>query len=152
VTEPVDDLGVDAALDLVRSAGGRATLAKRQVLEALRDNPRHLTAEDITSIVQVQAPEVAGSTVYRILEELERVGLVEHSHAGKSAATFHLRSAAHGHLVCQECGSMTEAAPAIFDELVATAAERYGFIVDPHHFAVLGVCARCAAPSRRPVG
>jgi Fur family ferric uptake transcriptional regulator len=146
VTEPVDDLGVDAALDLVRSAGGRVTLAKRQVLAVLRANPTHLTAEAITSIVQEQAPEIAGSTVYRILEELERVGLVEHSHAGKSAATFHLRSAAHGHLVCQECGGMTEAAPALFDQLVASAADRYGFIVDPHHFAVLGVCARCAAP------
>jgi Fe2+ or Zn2+ uptake regulation protein len=56
VTEPVDDLGVDAALDLVRSAGGRVTLAKRQVLAVLRANPTHLTAEAITSIVQEQAP------------------------------------------------------------------------------------------------
>jgi Fe2+ or Zn2+ uptake regulation protein len=136
---------VEEALGTVRSAGGRATPAKRSLLEILAANPGHLTAEEITELVQRSSPDVATSTVYRILEELERIGVVEHSHAGKGPASYHLAAEAHGHLVCQRCGTMIEAPTVLYGELVRGAADRWGFVVDPHHFAVLGTCATCAA-------
>jgi len=140
-TEPTHS--VDEALERIRAAGGRVTPTKRLLLEILSSDPTHRTTDELAASVQTLSPDVAASTIYRILEELERVGVVEHSHAGKGPATYHLRSAAHGHLVCQVCAEMTEADPLLFDQLVALARERYGFTVDPHHFAVLGECARC---------
>ncbi len=138
---------VEEGLSAIRSGGGRSTPAKRLLLEVLATNPGHQTAEELTIRVQRSSPDVAASTVYRILEELEKVGVVEHSHAGKGPATFHLRHEAHGHLVCQGCGAMIEAPPELFDELVAGARATWGFVVDPHHFAVLGRCADCATGS-----
>ncbi len=134
---------VDEGLEAIRSAGGRATPTKRLVLETLAAHPGHLTAEEVTGHVQAMSPDVAASTTYRILEELERVGIVEHSHAGKGPATYHLRHDEHGHLVCQSCGAMIEAELDLFAQLRAGALERHGFIVDPHHFAVLGECRQC---------
>jgi Fe2+ or Zn2+ uptake regulation protein len=58
-------------------------------------------------------------------------------------ATYQLASAAHGHLVCARCGSMTEVLGALFADLAQTADERYGFAIDPHRFAVTGLCADC---------
>ena len=136
---------VEEALERIRSAGGRITPTKRLLLEILTADPTHRTTDELTAAVQAESPDVAASTTYRILEELERIGLVEHSHAGKGPATYHLRSAAHGHLVCQVCGTMTEADPSLFVELITEAAARYGFSVDPHHFAVLGECSRCGS-------
>jgi Fur family ferric uptake transcriptional regulator len=134
---------IASGLAAVRAAGGRATATKRLLLEIMAADTTHRTADELTAHVQAESADVASSTIYRILEELERIGMVEHSHAGKGPATFHLRAAAHGHLVCQICGSMTEADPAIFEQLVAAAADHYGFAVDPHHFAVLGECSNC---------
>ena len=142
---PASEEVVEAALRSVRAAGGRATSAKRSLLEILATRPGHLSAEELTELVQQSSPDLAASTVYRILEELERIGVVEHNHAGKGPATFHLASEAHGHLVCQRCGTMLEAPPEIFDELVREASRRFDFQVDPHHFAVLGSCAGCRA-------
>ena len=62
---------------------------------------------------------------------------------GNGPAAYHLSSVAHGHLVCERCGSMTEVPDELFDGLARTASERYGFRVDPHHFAVTGHCASC---------
>jgi len=138
---------VDDAVETIRASGGRATSAKRLLIEILAANPGHRSADELTSLAQARSPDLAASTVYRILDELERLGLVEHSHDGKGPATYHLRTAAHGHLVCQDCGLMIEAAPALFDQLVSRAQRRYGFAVDPHHFAVLGRCADCASRS-----
>ena len=141
--------GLDAALDAIRSAGGRVTPTKRLLLEILTAEGGHRTTDELTVAVQTVSPDVAASTIYRILEELERIGLVEHNHAGKGPTTFHLRSAAHGHLVCQICGSMIVADPALFSELVSGAQESHDFAVDPHHFAVLGECASCRSLEAR---
>jgi len=143
-TDPAEhQIVVDEAVSAIRIAGGRATPAKRILLEVLATHPGHLTAEELTGLVQSTSAEIAASTVYRILEELERLGVVEHSHAGKGPATYHLRHDAHGHLVCQSCGEMIEAPPDLYAELVAGARSRWGFSVDPHHFAVLGTCQAC---------
>jgi Fur family ferric uptake transcriptional regulator len=72
-----------------------------------------------------------------------RLGVVTRAHMGNGPASYHLASVAHGHLVCEQCGSMTEVPDELFDGLATRVSERYGFTVDPHHFAVAGHCANC---------
>ena len=57
--------------------------------------------------------------------------------------TYHLASATHGHLVCERCSSMTEVPDEIFAGLTETARARYGFTIEPHRFAVIGLCSAC---------
>ena len=100
------------------------------------------------------APDVHASTVYRNLEELERLGVVIHNHLGHGAATYHLATEAHGHLVCEVCGDTIEAPEDLFEAMAEGAKRRLGFELRPYHFAVLGVCAVCAkaAPAPEPPG
>ncbi|MDA8186007.1 MAG: transcriptional repressor [Actinomycetota bacterium] len=135
---------VEEVLELLRSSGGRVTTARRQLLAALFDAPAHATAEDLATAVQERAPEVHISTIYRNLDELERLGVIVHTHLGHGPATYHLASASHGHLVCEICGTTIEAPPVLFDQLSREALARFGFEIDPRHFAVLGRCKRCA--------
>ncbi len=132
------------ALSAIRASGGRVTETKRSVIEILASTDQHLSAEAVTHILHEQAPSVAPSTVYRILEELVRLQVIEHSHAGRGPVTYHLAGHDHGHLVCQSCGAIIEAEPELFQTLTTLSEQRHGFIVDAHHFAVLGTCAECA--------
>jgi Fur family ferric uptake transcriptional regulator len=134
---------IEDVLARMRSRGGRATSARRLLLAALVATPGHLSAEQLTAEVQARAPDVNLSTIYRNLEELERLRVVDRTHLGHGPATYHLASAAHGHLVCEKCGSMTEVPQELFAGLAEQARERYGFAVDPHRFAVTGRCASC---------
>ena len=136
------------ALNAIRSSGGRVTETKRSVIEILASTDQHLSAEAVMEILHEQAPSVAPSTVYRILEELVRLHVIEHSHAGRGPVTYHLASHDHGHLVCQSCGAIIEAEPELFEMLTTLSEQRHGFIVDAHHFAVLGTCATCASTTR----
>jgi Fur family ferric uptake transcriptional regulator len=77
------------------------------------------------------------------LDELERLRIVDRTHLGHGPATYHLASAGHGHLVCELCGSMTEVPDELFGGLAQEACARYGFAVEPHRFAVIGLCASC---------
>jgi Fur family ferric uptake transcriptional regulator len=85
------------------------------------------------------------STIYRNLDGLERLKVIDRTRLGHGPATCHLAAAAHGHLVCEQCGSITEVPGDMFQDLAATVKTRYGFAIDPHRFAVTGCCAACQA-------
>ncbi|MBV9099543.1 MAG: transcriptional repressor [Candidatus Dormibacteraeota bacterium] len=136
---------LDTLVASLRREGVRITTARRLVLDALVRGTPHPTAEELLSSVRAMAPDVHASTVYRNLDELERLGVVVHTHLGHGPATYHLAADAHGHLVCEACGRALEAPPDLFGQLARGVKRRLGFTLHPYHFAVLGLCAGCAA-------
>lgn len=142
-SEAAIDERIDEVLELLRESGGRITTSRRILLRCLFQENPHRTAEELAEEVQRIAPDVHLSTIYRNLDELERLGIVVHAHLGHGPATYHLSSEKHGHLVCERCGATIEAPEAIFGQLAVAALRDYDFVIDPRHFAVLGSCAGC---------
>jgi Fur family transcriptional regulator, ferric uptake regulator len=134
---------VEDALTLLREQGGRVTSSRVLLLRALFESRGHRTAEQLGAEVQALAPDVHMSTIYRNLDDLERLGVVVHAHLGHGPATYHLAAGAHGHFVCEECGAMVEAPDEVFRGLSRVAKARFDFDINPHHFAVLGRCKDC---------
>jgi Fe2+ or Zn2+ uptake regulation protein len=134
---------VDAVLDLLRERGGRVTSARRLLLEAIFEAEGHRTAEELARVVQARTPDVHISTIYRNLEDLQELGIVVHAHLGHGPSTYHFAATAHGHLVCDACGAMIEAPDKLFGDLSLSTRSRFGFIIDPHHFAMIGRCSGC---------
>lgn len=141
------DDGVEEVLARVRSTGGRVTTPRRLLVRSLFEAAGHRTAEELAAEIQTRAPDVSISTVYRNLEELERLGVVVHAHLGHGPATYHLASAAHGHLACEKCDTHLELSDGFFADLRRRAIAEFGFAIDPRHFAVIGLCAACQAES-----
>jgi len=135
-------------LSTIRGRNHRVTVAKRTVVEVLVHANGHMTAEEMTNAVQAQRPEVSPSTVYRILEELEELDVVVHSHLGQAAAVYHLTGAVHGHLTCETCKTTIEISAAHFDALSRDLQKTYGFQLDRHHVALSGTCASCQRARR----
>jgi|ERR1035441_3004855 Fur family ferric uptake transcriptional regulator len=135
---------VDELVAHLREEGTRVTTARRLLISALVGEASHPTAEELLSTVRRIAPDINASTVYRNLEELERLGVVIHTHLGHGAATYHLAEGAHGHLVCEKCDAAVEAPPGLFDAMARGAKSSVGFVLHPYHFAMLGLCADCA--------
>jgi Fur family transcriptional regulator, ferric uptake regulator len=139
-----DTTTVEGALELLRQNGGRITSSRRFLLRLLFESEGHHTAEELAAEVQAQAPDIHLSTIYRNLDELEKLGVIVHAHLGHGPATYHLASSAHGHFVCEECGKMIEAPDTLFAGLAKAAQSKFGFTIDPHHFAMLGRCKDCS--------
>lgn len=135
---------MDEVLGLIRAGGGRATPSRRVLLEVLFTAKGHLTADELAEAVQRRAPDVYMSTIYRNLEELQRLGVVVHSHLGHGPATYQLAWQANAYFLCDECGVMIEAPRELFRGLARTAKARLGFSIDPRHFAILGRCSSCS--------
>jgi Fe2+ or Zn2+ uptake regulation protein len=145
---------VQAILDDLRDRGERITTARRALLSALDEADDHRSAEELAAQVGMLHPEIHRATIYRTLETLRRLEVVEHTHLGHGPAVYHLTDRVHQHLVCEECGSVTDVPPAAFRGLERALKRDYGFTLKSRHFAVMGLCGPCsdapAAPASSP--
>ena len=127
----------------LRAKGYRVTPQRQLVLEAVM-RLGHATPEEVADAVRQTARGVNISTVYRTLELLEQLGLVSHTPLGHGAPTYHSSDDAdHVHLVCRECGVVSETTPDLVSAVVDRLAAEEGFQADVRHLAIFGVCQAC---------
>jgi Fe2+ or Zn2+ uptake regulation protein len=138
---------VDDAIAALRAAGQRITRARRAVLDAVAESDDHLTAEEIHAAVAERDPDLHMATIYRTLDRLRELGIVEHTHLQHGPAVFHLAVEAHDHLVCDACGMVIDVPRSTFRALHRQLLRDHGFRVGSLHFAVNGTCAGCSPPS-----
>jgi len=136
-------ISVNDIICTIRDSGHRVTNGKRAVADILHNSSAHLTVEELVLAVRKIEPDINQSTIYRILEEFEELGLVVHSHLGASAAVYHLAGQSHAHLVCDRCGSTQEVPASRFDLIARELLEEFSFTLDRHHVALSGLCAHC---------
>jgi len=136
---------LDEILDLLRARGGRITTPRRAIISALLQSGGHITADELTNQIQADYPDVHLSTIYRCLETLEELAVIDHVHLGHGRAVYHLADEAHQHLMCDVCAKVIEVPDALFASLSDRLRTDYGFTIQPRHFALLGRCADCAA-------
>jgi Fur family ferric uptake transcriptional regulator len=130
-------------LNRLVEAGGRRTASRQAIAEVIADAGSHFTAEEMATRVQNRFPSVNISTVYRTLDALAELGIVDHVHFGHGKAVFHLRDEAHQHLYCERCGRVDELPAEKLRALVDVLEDDYGFEVDRRHFAIVGTCRGC---------
>jgi Fur family ferric uptake transcriptional regulator len=134
--------------DAVRARGGRMTVQRRLILEALARAKHDTTADELAREVRARHPQVDPSTVYRNLASLEELGYVAHTHFDDGVTRWHRTGAQrHGHLVCRECGAEEQIELAALEPLARRLRARHGFRADLGHSAIVGICRQCASVS-----
>jgi Fur family transcriptional regulator, ferric uptake regulator len=130
-------------LEKIRARGGRVTAPRVAILQVLLNGPHHATVEDLEDRVRATAPDIHQATFYRTLAALEELGVVYHLHVDHGPSVWHIAVEEHEHLVCKSCGAIVEVPAESFDALRASIADRYGFLLDTHHFVSQGLCRHC---------
>jgi Fur family ferric uptake transcriptional regulator len=131
----------------LRQQGHRLTPQRLQVLQVVKTQGQHLTAEEIHDAIVPQQPYLDIATVYRSLQWLQSVGLVAPISMGEGKLRYEYRRPGehHHHLVCQQCGHHTQIPDDLFADLKADLQRRYGFTLHADHLALPGRCAACEA-------
>jgi Fur family ferric uptake transcriptional regulator len=136
-----DDAG--AIVEALRARGRRVTPQRLAILEEALSMSGHIAPNDLVARVRTRDPGVNASTVYRTLALLEELGLVSHAHL-EDGPEYRLGRHDHVHLLCSVCGSYTSLPAGDVERLGEALRRRSGFTPDFTHFAIAGVCARCA--------
>jgi Fur family ferric uptake transcriptional regulator len=145
MTAPAD---IVVALD---RAGYRLTEPRRALATLIADQHGHFTAADLVSESRARRLGVGRATVFRTIEALEGIGIVERidlpngEHAYVACEPVH-----HHHVVCSRCGRTSEIEDAGLRIVVRDVARRTGFRIDDHRLELFGLCPACQAARPGP--
>jgi Fur family transcriptional regulator, ferric uptake regulator len=133
----------ERALRALSEAGFRSGGGRRQVVELLGREGCALTALEIDR----RLPDVGRATVYRALEQLEGLGLIQRVDVKSDAAGFERVEPGghhHHHIVCERCGRVVAFVDEQLEEAITALGARPDFTVSSHEVTLRGECDRCA--------
>lgn len=141
----------DAFRELLREKGLKVTSQRLLVLEAIASCPEeHLTAEEIFELVKVDYPEIGLATVYRTIQLLNELNLIDRINFDDGFVRYEMGSTPnhgqkhhHHHLICEKCGKVISFRDDLLEELEARIAETTGFCVVNHDVKLYGCCKAC---------
>ena len=121
----------------------RLTKQRAAVLRALSDGT-HLSAEAVLERVRGDLPGVSLGTIYRTLDILREIGLVQiFSHAG-GAARYEATLEKHHHVLCSVCRRLTNVRAERLGEIAREIADQEGYSEIDFALTIVGRCPTCA--------
>jgi Fe2+ or Zn2+ uptake regulation protein len=109
---------------------------------------RALTPFEVYDEARIQCPGLGLVSVYRTLEKLEQLGLVQRVHQTKGCQAFVRKGDGHQHLlVCQNCGKAILFEGDQLDPLFNSISKATGFQIESHWLQVFGLCKTCRSKS-----
>lgn len=129
----------------LKDLGLRVTQPRRRILEILEQaEPHHMSAEDIYKTLIEAGEEVGLATVYRVLTQFEKTGLVKRHNFEGGYSVFEIEAGEHhDHLVCLKCNRVEEFIDETIEARQAKIAEEAGFRITDHSLTIYGICKRC---------
>lgn len=122
----------------------RSSKQRQSILEALNQTKTHLSAEEIYQTVKSIHPAISLGTVYRNLEILTSLGLIDRANFADGKARYELASSEHHHhLVCVKCGGIENINECPMARNIEAFMEDRDFQPLRHYFEIYGHCAKC---------
>jgi Fur family transcriptional regulator, ferric uptake regulator len=123
-------------------AGNRTGASRRKIVELLAGESCAVTALEIDRRLE----SVGRATVYRTLDQLEQLHLIQRVEIGGDAAGYERVDADqhHHHLVCEECGRLSPFASDALEEEIERIGHDAEFEVIAHDVVLRGTCSTCA--------
>lgn len=134
----------DTWLERLQASGYRLTAPRRAIVELLAASQKALGPIDLYDLGRAQYPGLGLVTVYRTLEKLEELGLVERVHQPGGCHRYLRATQGHQHLLlCTGCGQVAYFDGDELDPLFHTVAADTGFEIDRHWLQLYGLCPAC---------
>lgn len=139
--------------ELLKKKGLKVTNQRLLVLEVLAENrDRHMTAEDIYELVKEDYPEIGLATIYRTVQLLLEMQLVDRIHLDDGCVRYEIGQDTYGdtcgkhhhhHLICNTCGSVLPFKDDLLEKLERRIETEAGFHVENHELKFYGQCREC---------
>lgn len=131
-------------LTQLQENGYRLTEARRAVVKIVQASNRALTPVEVYDAARAQHPALGLVTVYRTLEKLEELGLIQRVHQSKGCQGFITAGQGHQHLlVCSNCGRTVLFDGDDLSRFIDSVARKTGYQINGHWLQLFGLCENC---------
>lgn len=121
----------------------RMTTQRQVILDELSKLKTHPTAGELCDIVRKRLPRISLGTVYRNLEILSRVGMIQKINTAGQEMRFDGDTSLHYHIRCVDCGRVADVMLDAPHGLDAMAEEVSDFDILGHSLEFVGRCPDC---------
>ena len=132
--------------ELLKHNSLKFTIQREVILETLYNSDEHLTPEGLHHLIQDKYPDLKTgiATVYRTLALLEESNVVTSLSFGAQGKKYELGAKEHhDHLICTECGKITEFVDAEIEKRQHAITNELGFKMIDHSMQIYGICSEC---------
>ncbi len=137
----------------LRAHGLRMTRQRQVIADVLQKAGEHLDAAEVWRRARQQLPGLHLATVYRSLESLKKLGIIDELDLMHYRGTGHYYEARtnkdHIHFTCQRCGGVLEIQTSLFEKLKAQIEGRHGLAIRVARLELGGVCGSCASTENK---
>ena len=135
------------ALGMLGQAGYRRGGARTAVVEALARHECAVTPLELDDELRRRRPPVGRASVYRALDQLGELGLVQRIEVTRGTAAYErVRTSGHHHhhAVCRQCGRMETFEDRQLEQAIGRISGAMPFEISEHDVVLRGVCEQCA--------
>ncbi len=131
--------------DELHKVGLKVTLPRIKIMKILDScEGCHMSAEMVMKKLEVDGDEVGLATVYRVLTQFEKAGLVKRQNFENGHSVFEIDNGSHhDHLVCVKCGMIEEFIDDSIEAMQSEIANDKDFIIIDHSLTLYGICSLC---------
>jgi Fe2+ or Zn2+ uptake regulation protein len=141
---------VEKWLGSLEASGYRLTKARRAVVDTLATSEQALNATEIYDLAREQYPSLGLVSVYRTLEKLEELDLIQRVHHPDGCQAFIAGFTGHQHmLICQSCGRACFFEGDDLNPLFQRVEQESGYEIREHWLQLFGLCATCRAEEKK---
>ena len=124
--------------------GYRLTGSRKAVVEIVEASQRAMTPLEVFDSARAAHPDLGLVTVYRTLEKLEELHLIQRVHQPSSCQAFITAGEGHQHLLlCSKCGNVTFFEGDDLDKLTTAITLSTGYKIKEHWLQLFGICKNC---------
>jgi Fe2+ or Zn2+ uptake regulation protein len=129
----------------LRKSGYRLTAPRRAIVELLSASSQALSPIEVYDLGRQVFPGLGLVTVYRTLEKLEQLGLVQRVHMPDGCHRYLREAEGHQHiLLCMGCGQVALFGGDDLLTLTEQVEKDTGYTVSGHWLQLLGTCPQCS--------
>lgn len=131
-------------------AGYRSSAAREEVIEAIAALGCSITAREIADLLRERGSGVGLASIYRALDLLDRLDLVQRFDVGEGVARYEAALPGgdhHHHLVCDSCGTVEPFEDDALEQAIHGLTAKTDFTVAAHDVTLHGECPACRATS-----
>ena len=133
---------------VLSQAGYRSSTPRAAVLGALSELGCSVTAKEIADLLEEQGRPAGLASIYRALDLLDRMRLVQRFEVGEGIARYEPVQPSgehHHHLVCQSCGNVSAFEDPGLERAIEKLSRRVDYSIDAHDVTLRGECPACHA-------
>lgn len=113
------------------------------ILDTLKSNVVHPTAEYLYTILKEKEPNISLATLYRNLNQLAENGVIKKIDGLDTSSHYDHNTRAHYHFICDNCKRVFDVSADVAPDIVEKTEAQTGFIVKSHDIIFNGICRDC---------